>query len=85
MNEEFVSRASIIAFVLWFLAGGLLAAAWAVALAAPGHAIIAGMLAATALGLSAVAATAHIRIFACRVSRLVRASSGQGSDARPLR
>lgn len=76
MQEQFVSRASLVAYALWFLVAALLTAAWIVAIWAEPHFVIAGMLAATALGLSAVAATAHIRLFACQLSRVVRASVG---------
>lgn len=90
MQEQFVSRASILAFALWFLVAALLTAAWIVAIWAEAHFVIAGMLAATALGLSAVAATAHMRLFACRLSRVVRASTGvgggrEGGEIRTLR
>lgn len=85
MHEQFVSRASIVAFLLWFLVAALLVAAWVVAILAPDHFVIAGMLAATALALSAVAATAHIRLFACRLSRLVRVGTGlEGENIRRL-
>lgn len=86
MHEQFVSRASLAAFLLWFLVAALLIAAWVVAIVNPASFIIAGMLAATALALSAVAATAHIRLFACRLSRLVRVTKGiESQDVTRLR
>lgn len=62
--------------MLWAVVLGLLVAAWVVILFADSHWTVAGMLAASGCALSALAATLHIKTYACRMSRLIRISSG---------
>lgn len=76
MHEEFVSRTSLLAMTLWVVVVLLLAMAWLVAIQRPDWWLWAGMLAATGLAVSAVAATAHMRIYAVRMCSLIRATSG---------
>lgn len=77
-----MSSLAVWASVLWLVVGGLLLAAWVVALNRPDLMAIYGMLAATGLGLSAVAATVHIRVYAARICTLVRATRQGGQDLR---
>ena len=82
MRESFVSSMTVWACVLWALVGGLLLSAWIVALERSDLVAIYGMLAATGLALSAVAATVHIRVYAARICTLVRATSQGGQNLR---
>lgn len=83
----YVSRTGIVAGALWLAVLALILGAWGVVLFASEHYGVAGMLAASGCALSALAATLHIKTYACRVSQLVRASAasrGTGAGVRPL-
>lgn len=71
-----MSTCGVIAGALWAVVAGLLLAAWTVALVWSDHWRVAGMLAATGCATSALAATLHIKTYACRVSRLIRVANG---------
>ena len=75
MHEGMISTGKVFAGVLWTWVGGLLVAAWFVALLAPGDIEFAALLAATACASSALAAVFHIRCFFVRQSHLIRAST----------
>lgn len=76
-----MSKVGIIAGTLWAGVAGLMLSGWIVVLVT-GHEAwhIAGMLAASACALSALAATIHIKIYACRISRLIRVTGGLERD-----
>lgn len=80
MIDEYVNKGQVTANVVWSGVAGLILAAWAVVLLAPGHLMIGGMLAATSCALSAFAAVLHIRCYVVRLAGLVRAT---GSLERP--
>lgn len=85
MHEGFISRTSLIATMLWTAMVVLFAAAWAIAITHHDWWLWAGMLSATGLGVSAIAATTHIRLYALRMCSLIRAtSSAQGGDRREI-
>ena len=76
-----MSRTGIIAGVLWAIVAGLILAAWVVMLAfGERHWMTAALLALTGCALSALAATLHIKTYACRVSRVIRVTAGGRSD-----
>lgn len=85
-NGGYVSKTGIAAGALWATVLALMVAAWVVILFADSHWTVAGMLAASGCALSALAATLHIKTYACRLSQLVRATVGaNGGDLRSLR
>lgn len=71
----YVSRIGIAAGMLWATVVGLLMAAWAVATWSQENWLLAGMLAATGCATSAMAATLQIKTYACKMSRLIRATA----------
>lgn len=87
----YISRTGVAAGALWVLTAGLLGAAWLVILIDGKDWRAAGMLAATAATLSPVSAVLHLRTYHCRVSNLIRATSGlgappqEGVGLRPMR
>lgn len=84
MNDGgYVSKTGMAAAALWAVVIALLGSAWVVILAAEHHLEVAGMLAATGCATSALAATLHIKTYACRMSRLIRLSSGLELDDVP--
>lgn len=85
MHEGFVSRTSLVAALLWVTVVKLFVLAWVVAVLREEWWLWAGMLAATGLVVSAVAATTSMRLYALRVCSLVRATSGLDCPDRPAR
>lgn len=83
VHDSGFSRSGTISALLWAVVVKLIAAAWVVGLWAPESWLVAGLLASTGCATSALAATMQIRVYACRVSRLVRVTSGlsAGQDA----
>lgn len=70
MNDRKTSTCTVVAYALWTTAALLLAAAWGMCLAGLYHR--ATLLGLTACAVSAVAAVAHVRCFAIRLSCIVR-------------
>lgn len=88
MCEQLVSKAAVVATVLWVTVTGLIAASWAVILTDPESWRLGGLLGVTACALSAGAATWHVKLYSIRVVNLIRATSGLDGEAgtlRPLR
>ncbi len=79
-----VSKGGVMAGVLWAVVAGLMLAAWVVILAADNYWTIAGMLAATSCATSALAATLHIKTYACGMARLIRVTAGAPSNGGDL-
>lgn len=87
MNDEYVDKGKVIAYVAWAVVIGLMGIAWVVILATP-HWQVGGMFAAMACASSAMAATLQIRCYAVRMMCLIRTSSGlvpERERPRPVR
>ena len=85
-NGGYVSKAALVVVSLWGLVLALVLAAWAVAMMNPDAWSVAAVLAMTGCATSALAATLHIRLFATRICRLIRATSGlDGPEPSELR
>lgn len=78
-----MSKLGVVAGSLWAAVAGLLGAGWLVATVWTGQWVIALMLALSGCALSALAATLHIKTYACRLSALVRVSTGIERDTYP--
>lgn len=76
MEEDYVSKTSVIAYTLWALVAVLMGAAWTLSLVAPDRWHTCVLLACSACGTSALAATAHIKNYAQRMCALIRATKG---------
>ena len=75
-----MSRLGVVAGSLWAAVAGLIGAGWLVAMVWTGQWVVALMLALSGCALSALAATLHIKTYACRLSALVRVSAGLDRD-----
>lgn len=81
MNEDYVSKASIVAISLWVLTVMELVATWAILTGAQGLRPLGPALAATCCSTAAVATVAHIRAYMVRLASLVRIGAGlQGGE-----
>ena len=74
MNEDLVSRGSVVAGAAWLVVAGLLAAAWLVMLLSPSRGV-ALLLAATACASSAVAAVLQMRTYVVRICVVIRSTA----------
>jgi hypothetical protein len=77
MHEHYVSKTTLTVAVLWFVTACLMVAAWVVALLDGERDLLwVGMLAATGIVFSAMAATAQTRLGQLRLGGLIRATAG---------
>lgn len=84
MHDSTMSRLALTAYLLWTAVSLLVGAAWLLMAINTEAWRWSGLLAVTGLALSAVAATAHMKVYAVRVCGLVRATSGiNGAETRP--
>lgn len=86
MNECFISKTSLLAYGAWLVAAALFIGSWYIAIFHRDWWLWAGMLAATALGFTAIAAVAHFRLYMVRTCTLIRTLAGlRESDGGQLR
>lgn len=81
MHDDFVSRAAVVALVLWAIAAALIILVWVMALTgAPLR--YEGAVALVAIGALTAAAVYQVRLYAVRLCALMRVGTGiQGPDA----
>lgn len=78
MDENYVSKSSVIAYCLWGMVAALMGAAWLIGVFWSEQWHYSVLLACTGCATSALAATAHIKLYAQRLCAVIRAATGLG-------
>ena len=76
MEENYVSKGQVLAWLAWAIAAGLLFSAWAVILLLDVGEHVAGMLAASASLMAAFAVALQVRTYFVRMAGLIRSRDG---------